>query len=146
MHPAQLSEPLQSVVDLNAMLLSVCFEELFPLEARVDLPSFLLLSDLLSLKSLVLDDNGLVLPGPPDLVLDFFLLFGGLFDGGQDASLSSGDLNELVLLGLLYDHLSPSLFALVLFLLALSACKTALFPTLCWSQIDGLRLLFDCRH
>lgn len=137
---------MKRVVDLDTMLFSVSLEQFFPLEASIDLSGLLLLSDLLSLKGLVLDYDGFVLPSSPYLVLDLFLLFGGLLYRGQDASFSSGYFNELVFLGLFYDHLSPSFLALVLLLLALSACKTTLFPSLSWSRIDYLCLLLDRRH
>lgn len=145
-HPSELSESLQRVVDLNTVLFSVSLEQFFPFEAGIDLSGLLLLSDLLSLKGLVLDDDGFVLPSSPDLVLDLFLLLRGLLDSGQDTSLSSGDFDELIFFGLFYDHLSPSLLALMLLLLTLSACKPALFPSLRRSRIDDLTLLFDCRH
>lgn len=73
-HPSELSEPLQRVVDLNTVLFSVSLEQFFPLEASIDFSGLLLLSDLLSLKGLVLDYDGLVLPSSPYFVLDLFLL------------------------------------------------------------------------
>jgi hypothetical protein len=65
------------------------------------------------------------LPGPPDLVLDFFLLFGGLFDGGDDASLPPCDLHHLIPFLLLDYHLATTFLALVFLLLVLGARETS---------------------
>lgn len=74
MHSRELSESLQCVVDFLAVLLSVGFEQFFPLETGIDLSGFLLLADLFSLQGLILDDDGFVLPSAPYLVLDLLFL------------------------------------------------------------------------
>jgi hypothetical protein len=100
------------------MLLPIGFEQLLLFELLVYLFGLGLLGLFLGLELLVLLYYLLVLPHTPNLVLQLFLLFGGLLDGGEDVLFTPGDLDQLVTLVLLHDHFAPLFLTLVLLLLA----------------------------
>ncbi len=112
------------------MLFSIGLQQLIFFEFGIDRSGLLFLFDLLKLDVFVLDDDTFVLPCPPNFILDFLLLLGSLLNGGNYAPLSPVYFNQLVLLHLLYYHLSPPLLPLVLLLLVLSVRQSLLLSHL----------------
>lgn len=112
--------------DLRPVFLAVEFKQFVLLELGVDVACLILLPNFLVEEHSVIEYDVLVLPRPPDLVLYFLFLFGGLFDGGDDAPFPPCDFHHLVSLLLLDYHLPPTFLALVLLLLVLGSRETSL--------------------
>lgn len=90
------------------MLLAVHAQKLLVFETGVRLFRLGFVSVLRVAKLAVLDYHLLVLPGSPDLVLDLLLLFRCLLDAEQYLLLSLLDFDEILVLILIHDHLSPA--------------------------------------
>lgn len=124
------------------MLFPIGLEQFILFEFGIDVSGLIFLLDLFSLNGLILDNDMLILPSPPDLILNFLFLFGCLLDGGNDASLPSVYFDHLVLLHLLHYHLSPSLLSLVL-LLFVFAIRYPPFLSCLDNRPFSLRLSLD---
>lgn len=130
MPPLELCGLAEGLADFVPMLVTVYFEEFVAFELCVDVPDFVLFLDFFSGVVFILDDDVLVFPGTPDLVLYLFLLPRYLLDRTDYGPLTPSYLNHLVTLLLLHDHLAPSLLPLVPPLLRLSSPHSSLLTRL----------------
>lgn len=94
------------------MLLSVAAQQLLVFEFGVGLFGLLFVLVFAVPELAVLFDHLLVLPGPPNLILNLLLLFARLLYAKQNLLLSLFDLNQILVFVLVDDHLSAAFVAL----------------------------------
>lgn len=107
------------LIDLNLMLLSICFEQFISLKFRIYFSDFVLFIYLFLFQFFIFFDEFLILPNPPNLVLKLLLLFWCLLNCRHDVFLPSWYFNQLITFILFNNHFSSLFFSLMLFLFIL---------------------------
>jgi hypothetical protein len=101
-----------AVFEVLLVLLSVAAQQLLVFEFGVGLFGLLFVLVFAVPELAVLFDHLLVLPGPPNLILNLLLLFARLLYAKQNLLLSLFDLNQILVFVLVDDHLSAAFVAL----------------------------------